>query len=186
MIGLILAGGKSKRFGQDKALYQLPNSKDSNVELAVKNLQPFCSEIYLSANSKNKAKLEKIFTHNHNLHIILDQKPYNGHGPMSGLYAVTSQFDHEIDILMIAVDYPFLTKKELTKLISAPSYLCSKNQPHYCLAHLKTSRKQVKKILDNNNWQLKKFITAHCTPIIIQDSKNLVNLNYQSEAKNEN
>lgn len=185
MIGLILAGGQSRRFGSDKALYTLPQQRKTNVELAFKKISPYCKTVYISTNTNNQYAIKRLFNTNPNVKVIIDQEPYVGHGPLSGLYALLTQV-LAADVLMIAVDYPYITKQEIEKLLPLPSYLVTSTASHYAIAHLKITLRQLEQILQQNNWQLKNIIRAYCQPIKVDDSPTLVNMNYRPGGMYEN
>ena len=52
MIGIVYAGGNSKRFGQDKATYQVLGLPASNVQLAVTKLKLFCSQVQIAITNR--------------------------------------------------------------------------------------------------------------------------------------
>lgn len=185
MIGLILAGGQSRRFGSDKALYTLPQQRKTNVELAFEKISPYCKTVYISTNSDNQGAIKRLFNTNPNAKIITDKEPYVGHGPLSGLYALLTQVQ-AADVLMMAVDYPYTTRQEIEKLLPLPSYLVTPTTSHYAIAHLKITLKQLEKALQQNNWQLGNFIKDYCKPIKVDDSPTLVNMNYRPGGMYEN
>lgn len=181
MIGLILAGGKSLRFKSDKALYYLPNRNQTNVELAVNNLRPFCSKVFISANQKNFPKIKQLFNKQKDIKVICDQETYQGLGPLSGIYSFLKEFDQSVEFLTIAVDYPYLTKEEIWPLLSKDSYLITEKKPHFSLFHLYGNCRQVTSFLAKGDLRLKDFVTKFCRPVKVRDSKHLINLNYQNE-----
>lgn len=187
MIGLILAGGESKRFGQDKALYQFADLPANNTQLAVNNLRPFCEQIFISASKTNYPLLSKQFVNQQEIKVTQDVPPFDHHGPLSGLYALTNYFQGSVEILMLAVDYPLITRSELAKLIDRPSYLATATDQHVTIAHLTTSQSELETILRHDQWRLNQFVTDHCQPVIVPDSRNLINFNhYQENTYNEN
>jgi molybdopterin-guanine dinucleotide biosynthesis protein A len=94
--GIILAGGKSSRFGTDKALY--PYNEKRMVEYAIEILRPICSEILLSTNNPG----DFLFT---GLKPIADI--FTGCGPLGGIHACLLQSKNEHNVL-IGCDLPEL------------------------------------------------------------------------------
>lgn len=72
MIGLVYAGGKSTRFGKDKATYHVPGLPATNIELAVEKLTPFCQQIVVCANEINRAHILKLVGQEPTVQIICD------------------------------------------------------------------------------------------------------------------
>ena len=110
MIGLVYAGGKSSRFGKDKATYRVPGLPATNVQLAVEKLTPFCQQIVICANEINQAHIVKLVGQVPAVQIICDIPPYDCHGPLSAIIACTNQFSIVQDYLTLAVDYPYHQK----------------------------------------------------------------------------
>ena len=169
MIGLVYAGGKSSRFGKDKATYRVPGLPATNVQLAVEKLTPFCQQIVICANEINQAHIVK----------LVGQVPA----------ACTNQFSIVQDYLTLAVDYPYITKNSLAVLARTPnSYIATSQHNHYSLAHFSVSNEQVTTWVDNNDdWRLRSFITNKCVchPLTYRSSNEFSNLNYREVDLNE-
>ncbi len=132
MIGLVYAGGKSSRFGKDKATYRVPGLPATNVQLAVEKLTPFCQQIVICANEINQAHIVKLVGQVPAVQIICDIPPYDCHGPLSAIIACTNQFSIVQDYLTLAVDYPYITKNSLAVLARTPnSYIATSQHNHY-------------------------------------------------------
>lgn len=102
---IILAGGKSSRMGQNKALMKLNNL--SLVEHSIKIAKHFTNNILLSTNS-NEYELLKI-TKIADLHKEI--------GALGGLHACLKYSETEKNIVL-ACDTPFISEKTIEKLIS--------------------------------------------------------------------
>jgi molybdenum cofactor guanylyltransferase len=94
--GIILAGGKSNRFGTDKALY--PYHGKPMVEYAIEMMRPICNEILLSTNKPG----DFIFT---GLETVSDI--FNSCGPLGGIHACLIQSQNEHNVV-IGCDLPEL------------------------------------------------------------------------------
>lgn len=98
--GLLLAGGRSRRMGTDKAL--LPVGEKRLLDLMVdKMYRAGCDDVVVSRN-------ESGYTQD----IIADK------GPLSGLHAGLPKCHHPL-ILVVPVDMPGLTVEAMRKLASA-------------------------------------------------------------------
>ena len=106
--GIVLAGGKSRRMGKDKAFIEL-NGK-SLLSLAIDLLTPFCDEIIVSANSD----IHKNSTYR----IIKDE--IQDLGPIGGIISALKESTTELN-LVIATDTPYINKDLLGFLIANSS-----------------------------------------------------------------
>lgn len=180
MIGVVLAGGESRRFGQDKALYQLPNQNVNNAQLAVDKLGPLCDRVLVSANVQNEPALIKQFAGSANVQVITDQPPFEKRGPLSGIYAVTCQFDLPVELLILAVDYPYVSVDVLSVLANHVNcYAQTPDADHYTLAHFTTTREVLHDFLMLDDYRLRYFITEvqQCAPISFANAELFVNYN---------
>lgn len=112
LYGLILAGGQSKRMGQDKGLlnyHGLPQQ-----EYIAQLLNQFCEIVLVSSNS------EKGNTVGGNFPIIQDH--YHGIGPMGGLLTAMRS-NNNVAWLVVACDMPFLNSETLTFLLQHRDHL---------------------------------------------------------------
>ncbi len=105
--GIILAGGKSRRMGRDKALLSYGNT--SFLQRAVDLLIPFCNEIFISISDKT------YLPENSRIHTIKDLFPEAG--PLGGIYSALQQI-HSEKAIVIPVDMPLLNREVLEKLLA--------------------------------------------------------------------
>lgn len=93
--GYVLAGGKSSRMGQDKALLQLGGQ--TLIELAVAKLQQVCAEVFILSSRPELTAFAPL---------VPDLHP--GCGPLGGVEAALlhSRYDWN---LFLAVDMPFIS-----------------------------------------------------------------------------
>jgi molybdopterin-guanine dinucleotide biosynthesis protein A len=96
--GIILAGGKSSRFGKDKALIKLNNK--SLLEISVEKMQLFCDTILISYNSRLPE------------HISCKQvsDKVQDIGPMGGISACLEASETDKNFVL-SVDTPFIPLK---------------------------------------------------------------------------
>ncbi len=186
MIGLALAGGQSKRFGQDKARYQFANQSVNNAALTVNNLLMVCDRVLICANPKNYQALRDQFIALTNVQVIVDQAPFKQHGPLSGLYAATCRYPDEHDYFLLAVDYPQLNANVIATIADNPnSYAVTPKDSHFAISHFQISQHDLKAYLMLGDFHLSHFITdfRQCLPISFLDQKSFTNFNFP-EVKN--
>lgn len=180
MLGIVLAGGQSQRFGQDKARYQLTNQPLNNVGLAAAKLQLLCEHVIVSANANNFSALAAQFASDQHVTVIRDQAPFVQQGPLSGIYAATCLSPELTDYLLLAVDYPLMTTTILTTLTTAANcYTATPTRDHYLVSHFQTSQAIVRDDLLLGDLRVSHFMTATCqaVPITFPASRALINLN---------
>lgn len=112
LMGLVLAGGNSKRMGEDKGLisyHHVMNQRRYCYEL----LSSFCSRAFLSVNASQyeMLKQEKDSFINDS---IVDN--YDNLGPMGGIVSALQSVDSP-HWLVLAIDQPEITKEHLTSLV---------------------------------------------------------------------
>jgi molybdopterin-guanine dinucleotide biosynthesis protein A len=181
MIGIVLAGGQSRRFGTDKATYHLASLDASNVQLAVSKLLPFCEQVAVSVSQKNQQAISQQLQTFPRTILVEDQPPFNHHGPLSGLVAVTQHFSGAHDYLMVAVDYPFLRPETVQVLADHPqTVIATDGHLHYSLAHFRADYQTVHTWLAGNNWRLGAFLAecCRCHPLFFPPRQEFTNLNY--------
>ncbi|MCD2255679.1 molybdenum cofactor guanylyltransferase [Lactobacillus sp. CC-MHH1034] len=180
-IGLILAGGHSRRFGTDKALFQ-PRGQLPQVQQVYQVLAPLVSKVVISANAQNATALSQLFKSMPEVQIIQDRVPYIDQGPLSGIYATAKQNNLWMDILLAATDYRALTTDLLRHLKAQKNvYAQVSGQAHYTVSHFETNATQVHHFLQTGNRRLQDFLkqTCHCQPLILP-------AHYRSQLQNNN
>ncbi|MDD3558614.1 MAG: molybdenum cofactor guanylyltransferase [Melioribacteraceae bacterium] len=101
----VLAGGKSKRLGINKSLMQIDGR--SLIERTVALLQPFASEIFISANDPGTY---------HFLQREIIEDIFKGSGPLAGIHSCLSCTNKKYNIF-IATDLPFVNSEFISFLI---------------------------------------------------------------------
>ena len=104
LTGIILCGGKSCRFGEDKGLCTLAG--EPMINYPIKALKSLCDEIIISSNEKRYEKL--------GYKVIPDT--IKNIGPIGGIYTALkeSKNDHN---LIVSCDMPFLNPELLKHII---------------------------------------------------------------------
>ncbi|MCF8000880.1 MAG: molybdenum cofactor guanylyltransferase [Halanaerobiales bacterium] len=103
MNAIILAGGKSSRFGSDKAMYKL--EQKPMLENIVEKLEMFFDKIYIIGNKKREFNGTK-----KQIEYLTDIVPDKG--PLGGLYTGLSKSDSKYNYLQ-ACDMPFICENYL-------------------------------------------------------------------------
>ncbi len=102
--GIILSGGKSTRMGADKGLLTFQGKP--MIESVINHIQPLCSQIIISANSKEYKKF--------GFKVIADV--FENIGPVAG---ILSTFPQAVNnrIILISCDLPNASTQLLEKLL---------------------------------------------------------------------
>ena len=108
--GVVLAGGKSSRFGKDKALIQLQGKP--LVEWVMEVIDKVVDEVILSLSS-GPENYNFVGGFGKNIRIVIDAKP--GFGPISGLYSSFKEAKGDY-VAVAPCDSPFV-KPELYTLL---------------------------------------------------------------------
>lgn len=101
--GVVLAGGRSERFGTDKALVEIHGEK--LIERVLRTLDSACEEVFVSANTQDYAYL--------GYPVVEDA--HRGAGPLGGIESALRNSSHE-KIVVVACDMPFV-KPEFIRLL---------------------------------------------------------------------
>ncbi len=104
--GVILAGGKSKRMGKNKALLRLGNG--TIIDHVIHRMQSITDELLLITNSPDKYK---------HLGITMHKDIIPNAGALGGIHAGLSYASHET-VLCVGCDNPFLVPNLLSYLVS--------------------------------------------------------------------
>ncbi|SOB99858.1 molybdopterin-guanine dinucleotide biosynthesis protein A [Ureibacillus xyleni] len=114
MIGVILAGGESRRFGSPKAFAKIGDQYF--YEIAYKNLEPVCQKVIIVT----RDELLPLFP-SHLLKIV-DTVQFKGNGPLAGIYSAMIEELAE-QYMVLPCDMPFLNRAILQRLCN----VCSKS-----------------------------------------------------------
>lgn len=116
--GIVLAGGRSRRMGRNKALLPAPDASSLTfVERLASLLAAVCQEILLVVRDETHEKEYLSLPRNHYWHLVYDQIP--DQGPLMGLYSglQATKLSHA---LVLAVDLPFVQPAMLSWLSAFP------------------------------------------------------------------
>lgn len=184
-VGIVLAGGRSSRFGEPKVFFQDEATGTTWVELTVSKLLPLCDRVFVSANHENYSTLVTIFEAEANIQIVPDQTSFSDFGPLGGIYAVMkAAADYQkANFLVLPVDMPFLTSKEIGRLAEYPNhYAKTKRANHYLVANLPYAREILQSLLHEEEHRVRALLEkCNTKPLIFENEATFRNINRQNE-----
>lgn len=151
---MVLAGGKSRRMGQDKALLQFRNK--ALIEYSLELLSSNCEKVFISSNS--------IPYETYNFPIVHDIQ--SDSGPMGGLQAVLEEMKTE-NLLVLSCDTPFINQVVIDRLLSLHkpnviSYCETSSRRHPLIGiYPKSSLNQIKEKLCKKEYKILDLLTVH-------------------------
>jgi molybdopterin-guanine dinucleotide biosynthesis protein A len=111
LIGIILAGGESSRFGTPKAF---ATYEDKHFyQHAIDALTPYVNQIVIVSHPSIRPRFDNLVE----CKVIEDIEPYIGKGPLSGLYSAMHQF-HGSWYIVLPCDMPCFNSIAAKKLLS--------------------------------------------------------------------
>lgn len=186
-VGLILAGGRSQRFGEDKALYKLSKRSQPNVLQACNLLIGLTGKVLVAANSQNASQIRCLTAEHPQITVIADLAQWRGQGPLAALLTAAETSEAE-DCLMIAVDYVNLISPILEKLLMYSSaYIRTPLHNHYCVAHLPLIQPILAGLLGSGEHRLQIYEQeVAAAPVAISNEQLMLNLNQRAAIHYEN
>lgn len=171
-----MAGGKSSRMKQDKALLPFGEYK-SLAEYQYRRLFPYFDSIYISAKS-NKF--------NFDVEIIEDC--YKEASPLVALVSIFETIEVN-EVFLLSVDAPFVSSKTIDKLYAKAddkSDVIIAESEHglepLCGIYRRNILNKAKTFLEENNHRLQALLkTVKAQTIRIEDAQEFVNLNHPFE-----
>lgn len=103
-VGVILAGGQSRRFGSAKAF--ATRNEIPFYQYSIDALTPFCSSILVVTQPQWRSRFQ---TREQSLHIniIEDHPDFKGDGPLAGIYSAMERLEGEW-YMVVPIDVPFI------------------------------------------------------------------------------
>lgn len=116
--GLILAGGRSRRMGQDKAFLPVPGGERQGEQRTFTSqlgqvLASLCQDVVLVARDSTQGAGQLL----PGMHVVYDEVP--DQGPLMGLYSGLRAISTS-HALVVAVDMPFVQEALLSFLLAQP------------------------------------------------------------------
>ena len=172
---VIMAGGKSSRMKQDKALLPFGNY-DSLAQYQYKRLSPYFDNIYISAKS-NKFDFD--------IDVIEDK--YNNSSPLVALISIFETLKVE-EVFILSVDAPFISKQTIEKLYKEAedknSVIVAKSNngvEPLCAIYRRSILDTAKKFLNEENHRLQALLKSVDTQEVSINTNEFMNLNYPFE-----
>jgi len=171
-----MAGGKSSRMKQDKALLPFAGY-NSLAEYQYQRLAPFFNKVYISAKN-NKFDFS--------LNIIEDC--YKNSSPLVALVSIFETLDTK-EVFILSVDAPFVTPKTIEELYTQADSKCdviiaesNHGLEPLCGIYKRSILTKAKEFLKEENHRLQALLKAVNTQTIkIDDKKEFINLNHPFE-----
>ena len=175
---VILAGGKSSRMGQDKALLPF-RGYSSMAEFQYERLKKIFNSVYIST------KEDKF---NFKADLIYDR--YEESSPLVAIVSIFEELKCDA-FFLLSVDMPFVSEDDIKKLID--SYKNERAFEVYCLKssngceptatiYTKAILNSAKEMLKENNHKLKSLIeSSNYKAVKSYSYKNFININTKDE-----
>ncbi|MBD8067565.1 molybdenum cofactor guanylyltransferase [Bacillus sp. PS06] len=110
IIGILLVGGESSRFGGQKAFAMYKDIPLFQYSLQI--LKECCDEVVIISHPNLKARLEEIV----DVKIIEDIPRYKGLGPLAGIYSGMNEISGDL-YMVLPCDTPMLDTELMKKLL---------------------------------------------------------------------
>lgn len=171
----VMAGGKSKRLGQNKALMQINGI--TVVESVLNVVSPFVQKVMIITNTPEEYGFLDIDTEN-------DVRP--GCGPLSGIHSALSLVSSEY-VLVVSCDIPLLGSKQIELLLSEfkghdITIFKHKNFEPLCAVYRQTCLPALNDLIDHNECRIiDLFPTLDVKVIRVNDSEIFQSINTESD-----
>lgn len=172
---VILAGGKSSRFGQDKTQIHFGGYPLSQWLLM--RFESMCENLYVSAKERDKFNFKAEF--------LIESSPI--YAPLVGMINAFNTLDSK-EIIFISVDTPFVSQETLLALDSKDSqivYAQSEFKAHYLISKWQRS------VLDSLVWAYKsksyalhRIIESHLHEVVHISEEESLNINTMQDYEN--
>ena len=183
ILGVVLAGGESKRFGSPKAFAQ--KNHIPFYRYSVEAIEPFVNTTIIVTNPE----LKPLFANREDkINIVNDVEPYRGQGPLAGIYTAMNLFAADW-YMVVPVDVPFV-KQSVFKILT--NYIAEdidaivpkvngKIQPLISLYH-HSIKKSIKKQLDIGERSMHQLlIDKRVIYVPMKENKPVTNINWRKD-----
>ncbi|MBC1793740.1 molybdenum cofactor guanylyltransferase [Listeria booriae] len=178
--GIVLAGGNSTRFGEDKALYQESPDAPTWVEQTVSKMLPLVDAIFVVTNERLFPAIHQLFNQT-GVTVLSDQAPFIDKGPLGGIYAAMSQTPAFSHYLLSPTDTPNITTEIFATLIEQNNaYAVTNTAEHYLTACIPYCKDEIETLLRDDNLRIRPLLQAlHTKKQPFQDEAPFFNQNYR-------
>ncbi|WP_171038137.1 molybdenum cofactor guanylyltransferase [Aquibacillus sediminis] len=183
VVGIILAGGRSRRFGTPKAFAKKNNIPFYQYSLQV--IQTFTSSVIIVTNPNLHQSFKQAEP---DVQIIDDLPKYRRQGPAAGIYSAMDTLAADW-YMVIPIDVPFVQVWVMQRLMKYTdrSYdaivpvVNGKQQPLIAL-YQQTAKKQIARQLDHGKRSLKDLLSSLRVKYVpFDDEHPFININHQQE-----
>ncbi|MEI3613677.1 molybdenum cofactor guanylyltransferase [Pseudogracilibacillus sp. SO30301A] len=108
-VGILLAGGLSRRYGSPKAFAEMNGKKFH--ELVYETLHSVCDEVIVVTRKEFIDWFPKEY------HVIVDIEKYAGFGPLAGIYSAMEELEAD-QYVVLPCDMPLVTSSIMKQLIN--------------------------------------------------------------------
>ncbi len=109
LVGILLAGGLSRRYGSPKAFATWKDQ--SFYEVVYQTLHSVCDEVVIVTRPELKAQFRT------NYHVIKDVEEFSGCGPLAGIYSGMRAIEAD-NYVVLPCDMPLITSAIMEKLVT--------------------------------------------------------------------
>jgi molybdenum cofactor guanylyltransferase len=181
--GIILAGGKSSRFGSPKAF-----AKKDGIPLyqcSIDNLKPLTKTMTLVTSIELVNEFNIL---DPDINVITDQIDFAGQGPLAGIYSGMEQVDSEW-YLISPIDVPFLEERifhmllqkiEVGKEVVVPR-VNGRVEPLIAVYHRSLKKKIIEQLKRGELAPKQLFKRSQVVYVEIDDEKPFRNINYRED-----
>lgn len=168
--GIVLAGGNSRRFGEDKALYKAAGETSTWVEQTAAKMMPLVDRVFVVTNARLFTEIQSLFA-NTNIEVITDQAPYLDKGPLGGIYAImqNTTFDR---YLLSPTDTPHIKTEIFADLIAqGNAYATTKTAKHYLTACIPYCKTELEIMLSADNLRIRELLETLSAKELLFDTE---------------
>jgi molybdopterin-guanine dinucleotide biosynthesis protein A len=183
ILGVVLAGGESRRFGSPKAFAQ--KNHIPFYQYSIEAIEPFVTTTLIVTNPK----LQPLFAREEgNIKMVNDHEQYQGQGPLAGIYTAMDSIIADW-YMVIPIDVPFVKQwvfELLTNYIDEDvdaivPIANEKSQPLLALYH-HSMKNNIKKRLDMGHRSMHQLLKdKQVIYVPIKEDKPFTNINWQKD-----
>lgn len=190
---IILAGGASKRFSEDKGLFLVDETPLSYF--VIQSVKPIISDIVIVVKTSDQVKeYQKIFSDD-SIRIVADNS--NIFAPIVGIFAGLIEVNSDYS-LVLPVDSPLITTEFVHFLISfapthsavIPRWPSGYIEPLHAVYHTESTKEIVKDLIQANEYRVHKiidelrnvlYVSTEVFKNVDPNLESFLNINNQSE-----
>lgn len=181
--GVLLAGGESRRFGSPKAFARKDGQAFYRYSLEV--LAPFSDTMLIVTNPNLFSRFNE---ENLSLKIVNDAYPYQGQGPLAGIY--TAMKEQKADwYIILPVDVPCIKKSVVERLLTFAKgdteavipIVSGRMHPLIGIYHA-SLRPKIASLLDEDKRPVRSLLDeCQVEYVEMQDEQPFININHQTD-----